>query len=464
MSNKLLNSSLLLTTFALPFAVQAEKSQPNMVLFISDDLTYFDLGPYGSKDAKTPNLDQFAEEGMLFTHMYQAAPMSSPTRHNLYTGLWPMNSGAYPNHSMADLGTNSIVQHLAPAGYRVALVGKSHVHPESVFPFEYFPSLKNEVIDYEAINNFIASCKETNTPYCMFIASNQPHTPWNKGNVSQFNPKTLTLPPYYVDTENLRKDFCRYLAEINYMDNEFGTVLKILDKQNQRDNTVVVYLSEQGNSLPFAKWTCYDAGVHSACIVRWPDKIQAKSVSDAMVEYVDIVPTFLDLANTKPISKLDGKSFLPVLLGKKSKHKNYTFSQQTSRGIYSGGPYYGIRSVADKKFRYIINLTPEATFKNTEVNGRNFKEWLQLAETDAKAKELTYRYQHRPGQELYDLEKDPFCMTNIAYDPTYAKVVKKMDKILKKWMKSCGDKGQETEMEAFKHMPSRLKDYKPGNN
>lgn len=88
------------------------------------------------------------------------------------------------------------------------------------------------------------------------------------------------------------------------------------------DKSVVVYLSEQGNSLPFAKWTCYDAGVHSACIVRWPGVIKPASVSDALVEYVDIVPTFVDIAGGKPQAKMDGESFKPVLTGKKKEHKN----------------------------------------------------------------------------------------------------------------------------------------------
>lgn len=450
------NLSIALTaiTLATPLVLQGQnttKEKPNMVLFLADDCSYYDIGVYGSKNSKTPNIDKFASEGMLFRKGYQAAPMSSPTRHNLYTGLWPVKTGAYPNHTMANAGTNSIVQHLIPAGYRVALIGKSHVAPKTVFPFEYIPLTRSNDLNFEAIDKFIASCTSSGTPFCLFVASNQPHTPWNKGDATQFDPEKLELPPFYVDTKNLRNDFCKYLAEINYMDAEFGKLLGKIDDHKQRDNTVVVYLSEQGNSLPFAKWTCYDAGVHSAYIVRWPGKIKPGSVSDAIVEYVDIVPTFVDIAQVKPVSKLDGKSIVPVLTGKKKEHKQYTYSLQTTRGIISGSDFYGIRSVADKKFRYIVNLTPEAVFKNTEVRGRNFQEWLQIAKTDSKAKEITYKYQHRPGIELYDLENDPYCVINLAQKPEYVRTVKRLDKALKKWMKSCGDKGQDTEMDALNH-------------
>lgn len=448
-------SSIAVTT---PFALQAKTNQqdkPNMVLFLADDCSYYDLGVYGSKNSKTPNIDKFASEGMLFTKGYQAAPMSSPTRHNLYTGLWPVKTGAYPNHTMAKEGTKSIVHHLQPAGYRIALIGKSHVSPDEVFPFEYVPLTKSNDLNFEAIDKFISSCTKSNTPFCLFVTSNQSHTPWNKGDASQFDPTKIKLPPFYVDTENLRKDFCRYLAEVNYMDAEFGKVLEKIDKYEQRNNTVVVYLSEQGNSLPFAKWTCYDAGVHSAYVVRWPGKVQPGSISDAMVEYVDIAPTFVDIAGMKPVSKMDGKSIVPVLTGKKKEHKQYTYSLQTTRGIYDGSDFYGIRAVADKKYRYIVNFTPDAVFNNTEVKGKNFQEWLRLAVTDAKAKELTYKYQHRPAIELYDVEHDPYCMVNLADKPAYRKTITRLDKKLKAWMKECGDKGQKTEMDALNHMPQR---------
>lgn len=440
----------LLATFATIGLSANTREKPNLVLFLADDCTYFDLGCYGSKDSRTPNIDKFASEGIRFTHAYQSAPMCSPTRHNLFTGLWPVKTGAYPNHTMAYDGTLSIVQHLHPAGYKVALIGKSHVQPKSVFPWDlYAPLTKSNDLNFAAADSFITQCTTAHEPFCLIITSNQPHTPWNKGNPEMFNPDQLTLPPYYVDIPETRKGLCRYLAEINYMDGEFGNLLKLLSNHNISNNSVVVYLSEQGNSLPFAKWTCYDAGVHSACAIRWPGKIQPHTTSDAMVEYVDILPTFLELANTKPLTPLDGKSFVKVLNGSTKEHKEYTFSIQTTRGIYSGSEYYGIRSVADKKYRYILNLTPEVTFRNTEVLAPLFQKWLKVADNDSAAREITHRFQHRPAIELYDLEKDRYCMHNIADLPKNKEIVQRMDKVLKEWMALCKDEGQGTELKAL---------------
>lgn len=430
-----------------------KQERPNLVLFMADDCSYFDLGCYGSHDSRTPNIDQFATEGIRFTKAYQAAPMCSPTRHNLLTGIWPVKTGAYPNHTRVKEGTLSIVQQLKPAGYQVALVGKSHVNPDEVFSWDlYAPLTGSNDINFAAVDSFINACNTNNQPFCLFVMSNQPHTPWNKGNQAMFNPDKIQLPPFYVDTPETRKEFCKYLAEINYMDEEFGTLLGKLNKYKQADNSIVVYLSEQGNAFPFAKWTCYDVGVRSACIVRWPRKVKPDTNSDAIIEYVDLVPTFLEIAGTKPIAPLDGASIMPLLTGNAIEHKEYTFSLQTTRGILKGSDHYGIRSVADKKYRYIVNLAPEETFRNVTTEGKLFNQWQEIASNDAQAKQITDKYQHRPEIELYDLQNDKYCMYNIADDPENKSVIERMDKVLKEWMASCGDKGQATEMEALLHL------------
>ncbi len=426
--------------------------KPNLVLFLADDCSYYDLGCYGSPDSKTPTIDNFATQGIRFSKAYQSAPMCSPTRHNLYTGLWPVKTGAFPNHTMAKEGTLSIIQHLKPAGYQVALIGKSHVQPKSVFPWDlYSPLTESNDINFAAVDSFINVCNSRHQPFCLFVTSNQPHTPWNKGNPDLFDPAKIKLPPYYVDIPETRTQFCKYLAEINYMDNEFSTLLGKLDKYKIADKSVVVYLSEQGNSLPFAKWTCYDVGVHSACLVRWPGVIKPQSKSDALVEYIDILPTFLEIAGVKPLAPIDGKSLLPLLTGKAKEHKQYTFSLQTTRGIFDGSDFYGIRSVADKKYRYIVNLTPEVKFQNTETIKPLFKKWQEKGKTDANAKWITEKFQHRPAVELYDLENDKYCMKDIANVPGNKAILERMDKVLREWMASCGDKGQATEMEALEH-------------
>ena len=133
---KLKRFSLLAALLCAASSSFGAEKKPNIVFINADDLTHTDLSVYGGQ-AITPNFERLASEGMRFTHCFQAAPMCSPTRHNLYTGIHPVKSGAYPNHTFAKEGTKSIVHHLKPHGYRVALSGKTHIAPKSVFPFEY---------------------------------------------------------------------------------------------------------------------------------------------------------------------------------------------------------------------------------------------------------------------------------------------------------------------------------------
>lgn len=431
-------------------------SQANIVFILADDCTHWDIGSYGSRDSKTPNIDKLARQGMQFERCYQAAPMCSPTRHNIYTGLYPVKTGAYPNHTNANADSQSIVHYLKPLGYRVAQSGKRHIGPNAVFPFEYLGNKKNP--DFDLVEGFLKDVKDSDEPFALLLCSNEPHTPWDKGDASQFNADKITLPPFYVDTKETREAYCDYLAEINYLDGQVGKTLELLDTYGFTENTLVVFASEQGNSFPFAKWTLYEAGVKSALIARMPGLIEPGIKTEAIVEYTDLLPTFIELAGGEQQEKLDGKSLVPILKGQENKLKKYAFSLQTTRGINNGSDYYGIRAVVNDQYRYIWNFTPDAEFKNAVNNNPTggkawFKSWVEQAETNDTAREILLKYRIRPGVELYDIHKDKWCQQNLANNPELVDIKKELHAELLKWMEACGDKGQETEMEAFQHMP-----------
>ena len=435
---------------AVPGAMAAagDKKKPNFLFIIADDCTHRDIGCYGGQ-AHTPNIDKLATEGMRFTQCFQAAPMCSPTRHNIYTGLYPVKSGAYPNHTFVKDGVKSVAHYLKALGYRVALSGKTHIAPRSAFPFEY--SGKGNNPDMDAVDKLFGQCSESKTPFCLFACSNEPHSPWNKGDPSRYDADKIKLPPYFVDTPETRRNMVNYLAEITYYDSQVGQCLKLLDKHKLADNTLVIVVSEQGSSFPFGKWTCYDTGLQSAFIARWPGKIKAGTVNKALIEYLDVLPTYIEAAGGKIPDVLDGKSLLPVLTGGAAEHKKYVFGLHTTRGIINGSDHYGIRTVRSRKFKYILNLTPEATFRNAAIKSSIFRSWEEKAKTDPDAAEKVRRYQHRPGVELYDVTEDPYEWNNLADNPACAKIKAELRKQLDAWMTSQGDKGQQTELEARQH-------------
>lgn len=438
-----------LPLLAISGATAAKNTQPNFVIIIGDDCSYSDLNIYGGPNTKTPNLHSLAKEGMMFNQCFQAAPMSSPTRHCLYTGVYPVRSGAYPNHTFVKDDIKSFVQYFEPAGYRTALYGKQHVAPKKVFSYDYLGDYPDGNMNFNIIKDYIA--KDSSKPFFMVVASHESHGPFTVGDPTQWDPEKIVLPPHLVDTKATRQEFVKYLAEIEVLDEEVGKVMQTLKDAGVYDNTVLLFLSEQGNSFPFAKWTCYNQGLHSGMIVRYPKKVKAGAVSNALVEYVDVLPTFLDMAGIKvKKGQLDGKSFYPVLQQKTDENKTYVFGLQTTRGIIGGSEYFGIRSAATKRYRYIRNLTPEATFKNVATGKKDptWQSWLQLAPTDKFAAQRVHDYQTRPAEELYDLQNDPYEFKNLIDNPEYAAIKKELSAAMDKWMLQQGDKGQETELKA----------------
>ena len=432
---------------------------PNLLLFLADDMTFTDLGCYGNPDVRTPHLDRLASEGIRFTRFYSSAPTCSPLRQSLFTGLYPVRNGAHPNHSRVYDGIKSIPHHLRPLGYRVGIVGKRHEAPASAFPFEMLggthgdsgKSPDGEDLPLDKAREFMA--RDSSQPWCLFVTSNQPHTPWNRGDASVYPPSELTIPPYLVDTPVQRQELSKYYAEITYMDGQVGQVLSHLKELDVEDNTLILWLSEQGSQFPFCKWTCYDTGIHAAAILRWPQRVKSGRISDALISYVDIVPTFVDLAGGDTSSLgFDGKSFVSVLEDKTQRHNDTVFAVNTTRGIYSGSEAYGIRAATDGRWLYIRNLHPSQQFQNVITHRNNvFISWKNASSNFAS--QQVARYLRRPAEELYELKTDPWCLRNIAGKASTGDIQGKLSASLDAWMKQQGDQGDATERAAKGRQP-----------
>ena len=426
---------------------QAEAArQPNILIVIADDLNKDSVGVYGNKDVKTPNIDRLASQGMRFNMAYTSTAMCAPTRQQMYTGLYPVRSGAYPNHSKVKPGTKSLVHYLKALGYRVGLSGKRHFGPPSSFPFEQV----SRKVDAKAIREFVA--RDEKQPFCLLVTSNSPHVPWSAGDASQYDPGKLTIPPYWVDTPEMRESLTRYYAEITDLDREVGECMKILRETKQEDNTAMIFTTEQGAQYPGCKWTCYENGLNVGFIVRWPGQVKPGSVSDAMIHYVDVAPTLVEMAGGEAIKGLDGRTFLGVLRGKTKRHNSVTYGVHTQMNAIGSPPTgYAVRSIRAGKWKYIMNLNHKVTFKNalTQNDKENYwASWVRTAKTDPKAARLVKRYLNRPAEELYDLSKDPHELNNLAGREKQAKVKARLKQQLQDWMTSQGDLGQATEMAA----------------
>lgn len=428
----------------------AKKQKPNVLIFLADDLTYNDIGVYGNKDVKTPNLDKFAQNAVKFNQTYSTAAMCAPTRMELYTGVQPLRNGAHANHSKVHEHIKSFPHYLKPDDYRVALIGKGHIGPRPNFPFDYIERKKrgkNETIHLEPAQELI---EETENPWMLVVASYQPHGPWNLGTPEAYDPASFTVPDYLIDTPELREDLRKYYAEIEVLDQQFANVISFLDKQGNDRDTLIIFLSEQGSSMPFAKWTLYEHGTRAAMMMGW-HKAKTKGVEDnSLIQYADILPTILEITG-QDVSKLDidGKSFAGLLDGTANAHRKYVYGTQTTRGIYYG-TNYPVRSIRSDKYQLMWNINHEGKFKNGVINSNKaYKSWLS---TDQKERAMLY--QKRPEFELYDVNEDPNQLNNLAGKPELKAIQEQMFADLQVWLKQQGDEGMKTE-EAVENVLTR---------
>ena len=296
---------LMCTLFAQEIAASAK--QPNFLIIMADDCTYNDLPLYGGKNAKTPNIDRLAKQGLTFNKAYLAEAMCQPCRAEMMTGQYPLHNGCAWNHSASRGNVQSMPHHLGSLGYRVGIAGKVHVKPASAFPFEkikgFDPNcVRNPTQDHnlKGIQSFMQ--RNTKQPFCLIVALVEPHVPWVMGDSSKYPPSSLQLPPTIADTPRTREDFSKYLAEITYMDGQVGDILTTLQKTSREKDTLVLFTSEQGSQFPGNKWTNWNTGIHTALLARWPGRIPSNKRTDALVQYADILPTLVDLAGGSPES------------------------------------------------------------------------------------------------------------------------------------------------------------------
>jgi len=430
--------------------------QPNILLMIGDDCTYKDLPLYGGENARTPNIDQLASESLVFNKAFLSMAMCNPCRTELYTGLYPVRGGSAWNHSAARDGLKSIVHYLSDLGYRVGISGKVHVGPDKVFPFENVNGLKrgskseSEGIDTHALADFMN--RDPSQPFCLVLGFTSPHAPWTVEPPAHLAPEKIQLPPNIADNERTRADFSLYLAEVEELDRGVGLGLRALEASGQADDTLVLFTSEQGSMFPGNKWTNWNSGVHTSMVVRWPRVVDPGKRTDALVQYADVVPTFVDAAGgAVEALNLDGSSFLSVIEGITEEHRSFVYCMHNN---IPEGPPYPIRAVTDGSYLYIRNLRPELLYIEKHLMGGHpyhdfWPSWLTESgpwnnpdrAMNQKSVDLVHRFMRRPSEELYYLPEDPYSMNNLAEDPGYQSMQVGLSSELDAWMSSQGDPG-----------------------
>lgn len=438
---------------APPAAPTPAKAQPpNIVLFIADDMTQRDVHIYGG-DAHTPNIDKMARDGMVFERAFAASPTCSVSRTSLLTADYPMHHGAHALGSVMKAPIPTLPEILKKQGYRVVIAGKTHFGPPEDFPFEFLkgsvtlpPGKKNVLfskLNMASIDHLLAT-RDRAKPIALIVASFASHVRWpaNQG----YDAAKLTITPNLLDTPDTREVRTRYLTKVTLADTELGELRAMMRKYGMADNTLLMFTADQGAQFPLAKWNLYDAGTETPLLAVWPGHIAPGSRTPAMVSQIDLLPTMEEAAGGPPLEAVDGRSMMAVLEGQTNQFRNAIFTAHSGdAGKRPEGNVAPMRAIRTDRYKLIVNFYPDIPFEDAISVNTHFVEnhywltWKERARANPMAAALVRKFEHRPPVELYDVQKDPYEMHNLADDPTYAATVSALRERLYQWMRRQGE-------------------------
>jgi len=348
----------------------------------------------------------------------------------------PARHGAHPNHTFPKEGTKYLVPKLKAMGYHVASFGKVAHRREGLVGGDFNNPERTNMSEH--VKKYFAE-NEIKGPVCLLVGDRRPHVAWTKEML--YNPDKLTLPAYFIDTPETREHWARYCLDITGMDEELGRILDF-SKKHLGENVMTMFTSDHGGQWHRSKWTLYDAGTRIPLMVSWPGYVLKGRRTEAMVSWVDLVPTLIDLVGGEVPEDIDGKSFGDVLIGKKKTHRDRVFTTHTGDNNFNVFP---IRAVTDGQYKYIHNLRPDAWFTNhsdrlrKDGAGAFWDSWDAAAKKDPKAKAVVDAYYTRPEFEFFDLGADPLELKNLASSSEHKDILLKLRKELAAWAKSQGD-------------------------
>lgn len=414
---------------------------PHLVIFLSDDHGVIDSAPYGAPDVSTPNMSRLAAEGMLFTRAFVNSPACSPSRAALLTGLYPARNGSEANHTVPRAELRKLPAYLQELGYEVVAFGKvAHYRTVSEYGFDRFANAGFH--DHAGIPAALAFLEERtdDRPLCIFVGSNWPHVPWPVDQ-TDFQPHEVLLPPTFVNTPETRVERARYYKAVQNMDDELGLVLDAA-RSKFGDQMLFLHTSDHGLQMPFGKWNLYDAGIRTPLIAVWPGVIEPGSRSGALVQWIDILPTLIEVGGGDPPADIDGRSFAAVLRGESDTHRTAIYTTHSGDRDFN---VYPMRAVRTADWKYIRNLHPEFQFashinRGAERAGRRYWfSWERAGRSHPAAQAIVDRYRQRPAEELYYVKNDRHEQHNLAQDPSQASRLAGMRELLDIWLKQTND-------------------------
>lgn len=444
--------------FAVFGIAAATEERPNLLLIIVDDLG-IQFGAYGDSTVPTPNLDRLATEGVLFNRGYVTAASCAPSRASMFTGLFPSQHGLYGlsqqdwsmrfQHRIRD-GIPILPNALKDLGYRTAIFGKRHYAPTEAFAWDVQEENPRHLIERdvrlmaERVDDFIG--RNAQEPFFVVASYVDPHrfgrvfTPFQRLGLPENPLETGDVEPLAkigFDSEKIREDAAGYFNMVKRLDYGLGLLYEKLEARGVMDNTLILFVSDNGPDFNRMKKSVYEEGVRVPFMVRWPGHADAGLVRDEFVSTVDIFATFVSAATGQERPHGAGRPLQPLLRDREVVWRDSMLSQFI---VHAPSQFYPSYAISTPTYQLIHNLDYERV--NPVPLVHDFPEVRASLSPENRNHPFTAAYQRYaspPEFELYDLVEDPYFLVNLAYDSEYAEVVQRLQERLLQWRIQIAD-------------------------
>jgi arylsulfatase A-like enzyme len=432
-------------------------TRPNILWISTEDFSPH-LGCYGDKVAQTPALDKLAAQGLRFTNVFTTAAICAPCRAGIITGMYQTSIGC---------------MHMRTTSYRRSVENPlefTAVPPHYVKAFtEYlrvagYYCTNNNKTDYQFAKDPVPAsiwdeCSRTahyknrpdkNQPFFAVFNHVGTHESqnWNISKVKT-DPNSVKIPPYYPDTEIIRRNLAKMYDNTASLDSVVAQLLAELEKEGLAENTIVFFWGDHGDGLPRSKRWLYDSGLNIPLIIRWPGKLKPGSVNSQLINSIDFGPTVLSMAGVKVPAHMQGKPFLG---NQAADPRTYVFGARDR----VDEAYDMIRSVRSKDYLYVRNFYPNEPFTIWVPYLNKMPIMQEMMRLDAEGKlnaiQKSWIAQTRPAEELYDVKADPFQLNNLSEDPKFKAILAEMRLQQENWAVTTGDMGRMNEPEMIEIM------------
>jgi N-sulfoglucosamine sulfohydrolase len=440
--------------------VQASTSKPNILLITVDDMSCDSVGVFGCKlPNTTPTMDRLASESLRFQHAHVQTGSCMPSRNVMLSGRYSHNNRVEGFYQVPNPGYPVAADLMRAGGYFTAIRHKvSHSTPYSPYKWDLVLDNGGAKADHKNIASYgvctregIAAAKNAGKPFFLNVNISDPHKPFyaeGKGGVTVpdtnvpsrvFTPEEVPVPGFLPDDPAVRKELSHYYSSVRRADDCLAQILKALRDSGAETNTVVIFLSDHGMPLPFAKTQVYFHSTHTPLMVRWPGVTKPNTVDNRhMVSAVDLLPTLLDITATDHPKGLDGRSFLSLLRGQEQTDRDRVFTHHNEN---SGGHRNPMRAVQTKDHLYIFNPWSNGTrIMGTATAGTpTWHRMKAMAQNDLQMAARVDLMEHRVLEEFYQVSRDPDCLKNLIADSASQKEINRLRAAMEEWMRKTSD-------------------------